>query len=175
MIDMQELQAEIALLKDRKMYDEALLKCNQPTKNNCEKLLLARERADIFHLMGDIYRSLQCAIEMEKLGSQEPSDYYDLTRRGLELGENKNAVAWADIGLALCEDHNQSYYRQSLNFHKACALINMMQYPEALRALDLVENGYSVYMPNKGVIKKDQLVRACEENRKKEKKIYKFD
>ena len=175
MFNIQDKLREIVQLKEKRLYEDALDKCDIYIEETKEKLYFIREKADILHLLGDIHLALEYSIKLELLCSEEPSDYYDLTRRGLTIGENDRVIKWADIGIAHCHKFRNTYYLQSLHFHKACAQINLNLYDKAIESLIGIEDEYSVYLQDQGVKTKADLIKHCNHNLKRKQTIYKFD
>ncbi len=82
------------------------------------------------------------AIDVNPL---EPSLFFDRGRYELALGMEKSAVTVFSKGLELCDHHNDDYYRESLHFFRAEALIRLGRKREAVEDLVHVRADFKMW------------------------------
>ena len=76
----------------------------------------------------------------------EPSLFFDRGRYELALGKQESAAKDFSKGLELCDQHNDSYYRESLHFFRAEALIRLGRKREAVEDLAHVRADFKMWI-----------------------------
>lgn len=94
------------------------------------------------------------------VNEREPDYYFSRARYRLALSDAQNALPDLDQVIALCDEHQNDYYRPSAHFLKAEALALTGRTKEALVELSRVPDGFSTWLD--GPRSKRQLVEECE-------------
>ena len=79
------------------------------------------------------------------INSAEPVLFYDRGRYSLALGDDLAAVSDFTTGLELCEFHDNDYYRESLHFLRAEALLRLGRKREAIVDLAQVRGDFKTW------------------------------
>ena len=152
---------EIQSLLSKSEHELALKKCEDLINAFPEAWNGYRLKSDILNDQKKYKEEWDVRQNLIKLNSEEPSDYYDLTRLALRLGYYKDAISTADIGINLCKKHDNFYYFQACNFYKANALLNLKKYDQVLDACSHLDDGYGTYITNQGMVTKEDLIKKA--------------
>jgi tetratricopeptide (TPR) repeat protein len=79
------------------------------------------------------------------LSPGEPGMHFDRGRYNLKLGKFQQAVDDFDRALVVCEERNDDYYRESLHFLRADALIKLDRKAEARADLMHVRDEFALW------------------------------
>lgn len=137
-----------------------------------------REKADVLRAQKMYQLALETLEKLTGIGSEEPNDYYDLARLCVILGKYTDAIYWADIGISLCEKHENYYYYKASHFYKAYSLVKLSQYKEALEACLKLDDDYSAHIADVGMVTRKSIVSEAKfgiERQERSKKIWKFE
>ncbi len=139
-------------------YKKSLGLCNSFIRDYPKAWVGYRTKADILLDVKDYQEALITWEKLAEIGSDEPSDYYDLSRLCLSLGKNRECVDWAEKAIALCKQHKKFYYFQACHFYMTNALINLGLFSAALRCCNILDDGYSAHIRGVGVKNKEELL-----------------
>ncbi len=152
---------KIASLVKKDDYETALNCCDELIADAPQAWIAYREKADILESLKRYNEALVVRETLIDIGSDEPSDYYDLCRLSLKLGKNNEAIHWADECIKLSNIHNNFYYHDASVFYKANALLNLKRYQEAIDASNTLENGYGTYLSGIGMRTKEDILKEA--------------
>jgi len=152
---------EIRSLLSNSEYELALNKCDELIKLFPDAWNVYRMKADIYNDQKNYKEEWEVRQHLIAVNSEEPSDYYDLTRLALRLGYYREAVSMANMGISLCEKHNNLYYFQACYFYKANALLSLKKYDEVADACSHLDDGYGTYISNQGMVAKEDLIKKA--------------
>lgn len=102
-------------------------------------------RAYIFARTGNLSNAISDLTRAMELSSPEPTHYFDRGRYKLKVGDSAGAVADFSRGIELCDEHGDDYYRESLHFLRADALVKTGKRSEALADLRQVRDGFTLW------------------------------
>ena len=176
MSEIEDSLSEIRALSKSKQFNDALAVCENLVSEHPKECFGYRAKADVLQLMGDHSEALVAREEVAKLGSEEPSDYYDLARLCFSMGRNEECIRWADRALLLSKKHDSDYYMQASHFFKANALLNINSFQEVLDICAFLEDGYGTFISGKGMVTKEDIVRSATEGKgRTQEKSWTFD
>jgi tetratricopeptide (TPR) repeat protein len=116
-------------------------------------------RSFIFARTGNLANAISDLTRAMELSAPEPSHYFDRGRYKLKLGDSAGAVADFTRGIELCQEHGDDYYRESLHFVRADALVRVGKRREALADLQQVRDGFTLWTTE--LRSKEALVSEC--------------
>jgi tetratricopeptide (TPR) repeat protein len=116
-------------------------------------------RAYVLARTGNLKEAIADISRAMQLSSPEPAHHFDRGRYKLKLGEYLSAIDDFSEGLALCEHHADEYYRESLYFLRAEALIAAGRKSEALADLTYVHDDFQLWTTE--LRSKQELVARC--------------
>ena len=102
-------------------------------------------RAYIFARMGNIANAVSDLTRTIDLASPEPAHFFDRGRYRLNLGDAPGAAADFSRGIELCNEYGNDYYRESLHFMRAEALVKAGNRRGALADLKQVRDGFTLW------------------------------
>lgn len=87
---------------------------------------------------GDFEKAIDSLTRAISICAEEPSLFYDRGRYQLTTGDNNAAISDFSKGLDLCDRYDNDYYRASLHFHRAEALLGIGKKSDAMADLSHV-------------------------------------
>ena len=128
-----------ALAKERR-YEEALSLATDLVQQHPNEMKVWSMRAYLYACKGDFERAVGDLTQAIGINSTEPVLFYDRGRYQSRMELFKAAVDDFGAGLALCDQFRDDYYRKSLHFFRAEALIELGRKREALQDLSHVRD-----------------------------------
>ncbi|MDD1617187.1 MAG: hypothetical protein CG439_2343 [Methylococcaceae bacterium NSP1-2] len=161
-LSVEERIKKIQTLTAKGIYKDGIKLCNEFIEKYPDTWIGYREKADILCLQGKYQEAMNERLKLAELNSEEPSDYYDLTRLSLTLGDNQSCIKWADICLSWSKMHEHTYYCQASNFYKAVSLKNLGFFADALKVCECLDDEYGTFINGEGFIAKEDLIKICQ-------------
>ena len=127
------------LAKDGR-YEEALSLATDLVQRYPDEMKVWSMRAYLYTCKDDYERAIADLSQAIGLNPAEPVLFYDRGRYQSRLGLFEAAADDFGKGLALCDHYRDDYYRESLHFFRAEALIELGRKREALEDLSHVRD-----------------------------------
>jgi tetratricopeptide (TPR) repeat protein len=137
----------ISNLESRAQNDDpiALAEATKLVAENPSEPKVWSLRVYIFARTGNLSNAISDLTRAIELSSPEPSHYFDRGRYKLKVGDGAGAMEDFGRGIALCDEHGDDYYRESLHFMRADALLRAGKRREALADLQHVREGFTLW------------------------------
>ncbi|MBI3560576.1 MAG: hypothetical protein HY080_02520 [Gammaproteobacteria bacterium] len=139
-------------------FDSALAVCEQLIHDLPESWSVYRRKADILEAMNERNQALTVREHLTKVGTEEPADFYDLTRLCVSLQRYKEAIKWAEKCISLCAIHDNFYYYNAAYFYKSFSELKLMRFGESIDTSAHLKDGYSTYINGYGVVTKEDII-----------------
>jgi tetratricopeptide (TPR) repeat protein len=138
---------------------EALSLANELIEHYPREARVWSLRAYIYGLTANyeaVFADLSHAI---KINPMEPDFFFHRGRYGLITGQNQAAFDDLTKGIELCDYYKNEYYRETLLFMRAEALVHLNRKDEALSDLALVRDDFTIWTSR--LRTKAELVAEC--------------
>ncbi|CEJ49155.1 hypothetical protein ACSAM1_10445 [Xanthomonas citri pv. bilvae] len=155
--ELEEILRTAERLKDSADFQSALEVCQQLLDEPATCLAGLRARADIYADMREKNLELADRESLVNLGSEEPSDHYELGIGLWRSGRFPEAATAFSEAITLGNKEGFDYYTNSSRMHLVALLIKLGRYDEASREGSLIPDNYSSYLPS-GMMTKEHLM-----------------
>ena len=144
---MSEIDRVIGNLESRAQTDDptALSEATKLVAKRPSNSKVWRLRAYIFARTGNLENAVSDLTRAIELASPEPAHYFDRGRYKLKLSDVAGAIADFSRGIELCDEYRDDYYRESLYFMRADALLKSGKRNEAKADLRQVRDGFTLW------------------------------
>lgn len=155
--ELERYLRRVEKLRNASDFSAALEACQPLVDEPTTHAAGLRARADIYADMRQRDSELADREALVALGSEEPSDHFDLGTSLWRSGRTAEAATVFARSIELGEQEDFHYYTNASRMHLAALLIKLNRREEALRECLLVPEGYSSYLPD-GMTTREQLL-----------------
>ena len=152
-------------------YDIALDLCDSYINDNPNSWYGYIKKSEALYSLNDRHGALEVARKLYSIESKDPADYCHLIRILLIFGQIEERLRWAKFGITLSFRVSKPYYLQALYLYKAFTLIKLDLHSEALEVCAKLNDGYSSYIAELGILSKENLVQDAKAGMRKQKAL----
>lgn len=145
-------------LAKKEQYEKALKMCSDFVESYPNENVGYRERAAVNLHKGDYDEALVDLQKLETLNSVEPSDYFDLGRTYLRLGQFHEAIEALSKAVDWCVKHENNYYMNSSLLLRALAHLEAGNTMAASADLENLPDSASFFVGGFGLQSKADLM-----------------
>jgi tetratricopeptide (TPR) repeat protein len=138
--DLDSLIAKADALAKEGRYEDAMSLATDMLESHPNEMKLLSLRAYLHACKHDLEQAIIDLTQAIRINPMEPVLFYDRGRYESKLGHFQSAVDDFGRGLELCDHYRNDYYRESLYFFRAEALVELGRKHEALQDLSHVRD-----------------------------------